>query len=105
MNNSIVKVDNFFMVALKLTSVRIKKYRIQVTVAIYREGNLSYKNEFIVPTVYTRRSEARGHIKKEIKERLKNSMFFRSTRLDYDLVRYAEETTCNTFIRFIIIEE
>ena len=91
--------------SVKEASIKTKKYRIQITVAIYRNGNLSYKNEFLVPTIYTRRSEARGHIKKEINERLNFSMFFRSSRLDYDLVRYTEETTCNTFLRYCIIEE
>ncbi|MBE7411347.1 MAG: hypothetical protein L6Q54_01185 [Leptospiraceae bacterium] len=82
-----------------------KKYKIQITVSIYRNGLLSYKNEMTVPSVYNRRSEARGHIKKEIRERLDSSNFFRSTRLDYDLVRYTEEATCNTFIRYCIREE
>ncbi|MCE9499942.1 MAG: hypothetical protein K8R21_05515 [Leptospira sp.] len=82
-----------------------KKYRILLTVAIYRTGTLSYKNEVFVPTVYSRRSEARGHIKKEIKERIGNSNFFRSPRLDFDLVRYTEEASCNTFIRYTIKEE
>ena len=82
-----------------------KKYKILLTVAIYRAGALSYKNDVFVPTVYGRRSEARGHIKKEIKERIANSNFFRSPRLDFDLVRYTEEATCNTFIRYTIKEE
>ncbi len=82
-----------------------KRYKVQITVSIYRNGLLSYKNEMTVPSVYSRRSEARGHIKKEIRERLDSSNFFRSTRLDYDLVRYTEEATCNTFIRYSIKEE
>ena len=88
-----------------VTKTKTKKYRIQVTVAIYRDSSLSYKNEFIVPTIYMRRSEARGHIKKEIQERLEHSMFFRSSRPDYDLVRYTEETSCNTYLRYIVLEE
>jgi hypothetical protein len=81
-----------------------KKYKILITVAIYREGILSYKSELMVPSVYERRSEARSHIKKEIRERLMHSNFFRSPRLDYDLVRYTEEATCNTFLRYSILD-
>ena len=81
-----------------------KKYKILITVAIYREGILSYKSELLVPNLYNRRTEARGHIKKEISERLQHSNFFRSPRLDYDLVRYTEEATCNTFLRYAIMD-
>lgn len=78
-------------------------YRIRVTVAIYRNHILSYKNEVIIPSEYLRRTEARAHIQKEISERLVHSNFFRSRRPDYDLVRYTEEATCNTFLRYRIL--
>jgi hypothetical protein len=74
-------------------------------VAVYKNKKLAYKNEVIVPTWYTRRSEARAHIKKEIQKRLKESDFFISPRVDYDLVRYSQEGSCNTYIRYRIIEE
>ncbi len=80
-------------------------YRIQLTVAVYKNKKLAYKNEMVVPTWYTRRSEARAHIKKEISKRLKESDFFVSPRVDYDLVRYSNEGSCNTYIRYRIIEE
>ncbi|GIX42802.1 MAG: hypothetical protein KatS3mg129_2535 [Leptospiraceae bacterium] len=80
-------------------------YRIQLTVAVYKNKKLAYKNEMVVPTWYTRRSEARAHIKKEINKRLKESDFFISPRVDYDLVRYSQEGSCNTYIRYRIIEE
>ncbi len=79
-----------------------RKYRVQVTVAIYREGNLSYKSEILSPAFYDKRQEARDHIRQEIRERLAHSKFFRSTRLDYDLVRYTEEGSCNTYLRYSI---
>jgi hypothetical protein len=79
-----------------------RKYRVQVTVAIYREGSLSYKSEILSPAFYSKRAEARDHIRQEIRERLAHSRFFRSTRLDYDLVRYTEEASCNTYLRYSI---
>ncbi|EQA53183.1 hypothetical protein LEP1GSC052_1913 [Leptospira kmetyi serovar Malaysia str. Bejo-Iso9] len=78
-------------------------YRIRVTVAIYRGNILSYKNDVIIPSEYFRRTEARAHIQKEVSERLLHSNFFRSPRPDYDLVRYTEEATCNTFLRYRIL--
>ncbi|MCS7204657.1 MAG: hypothetical protein NZ853_03070 [Leptospiraceae bacterium] len=80
-------------------------YRIQLTVAVYKDKKLAYKKEVIVPTWYTRRSEAREHIRKEIERRLKETDFFISPRVDYDLVRYTQEGSVNTYIRYRIIEE
>lgn len=80
-------------------------YRIQLTVAVYKDKRLAYKKEVIVPTWYIRRSEARNHIKQEIEKRLRESDFFISPRVDYDLVRYSQEGSCNTYIRYRIIEE
>ncbi|WP_010569130.1 hypothetical protein [Leptospira broomii] len=80
-----------------------KVYRIRLTVAIYRNNILSYKNDIVVPSIYKRRNEARSHIRKEVGERLVHSSFFRSPRPDYDLVRYSDEATCNTFLRYRIV--
>jgi len=79
-----------------------RKYTVQVTVAIYRDGNLTYKSEIQSPNQYSKRTDAREHIRKEIRERLDHSRFFRSSRLDYDLVRYTEEGSCNTYLRYSI---
>lgn len=81
------------------------RFRIKLTVAVYKERKLAYRNDMLVPTVYGRRSEARAHIKKEVKERLGNSNFFISPRVDFDLVRYAQEASCNTYLRYRIMEE
>lgn len=87
-----------------METIQDKKYKVLITVAIYRSGILSYKSELMVPSLYLRRTEARAHIKREISERLEYSQFFRSPRLDYDLVRYTEEATCNTFLRYSIMD-
>ncbi len=81
------------------------RFRIKLTVAVYKDRKLAYRNDMLVPTFYERRSEARAHIKKEIKERLGNSNFFISPRVDFDLVRYAQEASCNTYLRYRILEE
>jgi len=79
-------------------------YQIKLTVAVYREKRLVYRNEMTLPTVYDRRSECRAHVKKEIENRLRNSSFFISPRVDFDLVRYTEEASCNTYLRYRIME-
>ena len=86
-------------------SERNLKFRIKLTVAVYKSKKLAYRNDMLVPTVYVRRSEARAHIKKELKDRLGNSNFFISPRVDFDLVRYTQEATCNTYLRYRIVEE
>lgn len=84
---------------------RNTRYRIKLTVAVYQNRRLVHKNEMIVPTAYKRRSEARAHIHREKKERLQNTNFFVSPRVDFDLVRYTQEATLNTYIRYRIVEE
>jgi hypothetical protein len=86
-------------------SSHITRFRIKLTVAVYKDKKLVYRNDMLVPTVYQRRSESRAHIKKEIKERLRNSNFFISPRVDFDLVRYTQEASCNTYLRYRIVEE
>lgn len=81
------------------------EYRIQLTVAVYRQKKLTYRNDVLVPAIYRRRSEARNHIKKEMERRLNHSNFFRSPRVDFDLVRYTNEASCNTYLRYRIIEQ
>jgi hypothetical protein len=81
------------------------RYRIKLTVAVYKDKKLAYRNDMLVPSVYHRRSEARAHIKKEIRERLLASNFFISPRVDFDLVRYTQEASCNTYLRYRIVEE
>jgi len=80
------------------------QYQIRLTVAVYREKKLVYRNEMTLPTIYDRRSECRAHVKKEIENRLRNSNFFLSPRVDFDLVRYSEEASCNTYLRYRIVE-
>ncbi len=80
-------------------------YRIKLTIAVYKDKKLVYRNDMIVPTRYKRRSETRAHIKKEMQDRLRNSNFFISPRVDYDLVRYAQEASRNTYLRYRITEE
>lgn len=80
-------------------------YRIKLTIAVYKDKKLVYRNDMIVPTSYARRSECRMHIKREMQARLKTSNFFISPRMDFDLVRYTCEASCNTFLRYRIVEE
>ncbi len=81
------------------------RYRIKLTVVVYQNKKLVHKNDMVVPTTYRRRSEARAHITREKKERLKNTNFFISPRADFDMVRYSEQASLNTYIRYRILEE
>ncbi len=81
------------------------QYRIRLSVAVYRDKKLIYRNDMFVPTLYHRRSECRMHVQKEIRDRLAHSNFFISPRVDYDLVRYTQEASCNTYLRYRIVRE
>ena len=72
-----------------MSSASPSRFRIKLTVAVYKDKKLVYRNDMMVPTLYDRRSEARAHIKKEIRDRLRNSNFFISPRVDFDLALYS----------------
>ena len=76
-----------------------------MTVAVYRSKKLVYRNELVLPGQHEKRSDTRIQIKKEINDRLRNSNFFISPRVDFDLVRYTQEASCNTYLRYRIVEE
>ena len=80
-------------------------YRIKLTVAVYKDKKLVYRNDMLVPMLYQRRSECRAHIRRETQHRLRNSNFFLSPRIDFDLVRYTQQATSNTYLRYRIMEE
>jgi hypothetical protein len=80
------------------------EYRIKMTVVVYKDRRLVYRNELLIPGRFEKRSEARIQIRREINNRLKNSNFFVSPRVDFDLVRYTHEASCNTYLRYRILE-
>ncbi len=81
-----------------------KLYKIRVNIAVYKEKRIVYRNEMEVPTFYEKRSQCRDHIKKEIQHRLRTSNFFISPRVDYDIVKYANEASSNIYVRYRIVE-
>lgn len=86
------------------TEKTTKKYKVLQTLAVYRSGELSYKSSVATPYSFEKRKEARFYIEKEIENRLNFSYFFRSNRYEYDLVKYSEEASINTYIRYSIQE-
>ena len=82
-----------------------KIYRIKIAAVVYKNKKLIYRNEVTLPTIYNLRSECRKHILRETQYRLRNSNFFISPRIDFDLVRYTQEATSNTYLRYRVIEE
>ena len=78
-------------------------YRIKLIVTLEKSGRFENRNEIVVPTVYTSLQESQEDIVNDIKYRLDNSMYFRSQRVGYDLVRYGKEATINTYLAYRII--
>ncbi|MDH4199805.1 MAG: hypothetical protein OEV66_05415 [Spirochaetia bacterium] len=78
-------------------------YKIKMIIAIEKENIFAYRNELIVPVVYQDISEAQAHVTKDIDRRLRDSMYFRSQKMGFDLVRYGETATSNTYIAYRIL--
>ncbi len=78
-------------------------YRIKLIVVIEDNGTFKDKSEYVVPTIYQNLKEAQFHILMDIEYRLGNTMFFRSQKKGFDLVRYARETSLNTYLSYRVL--
>lgn len=78
-------------------------YRIKMIVAIENDNVFSYRNEFVVPVLYADIEEAQSHIQTDIGRRLRESLYFRSQKSGFDLVRYGKVATSNTYIAYRIV--
>jgi hypothetical protein len=78
-------------------------YKIKMIIAIEKDNIFAYRNELIVPVLYNDISEAQAHVTRDIDRRLKDSMYFRSQKTGFDLVRYGNTATSNTYIAYRIL--
>lgn len=78
-------------------------YKIKLVIAVERRSTFWHKNEFMVPTVYSNIDQAKEHICHDIDHRLQESMFFRSQKIGFDLVKYTQEASVNTYLGYRII--
>ena len=78
-------------------------YRIKLIIAIEKNGSKTYNNELLVPMIYATLQDAERHIQNDIKKRLTESMYFRSQKIGYDLVLYADTATSNTYLAYRIV--
>ena len=80
----------------------LKGYKIKLIISIEKNKKIEYQNEFIVPTLYEKLKEAKFHIFTDIEYRLVNTMYFRSPKKGYDLIKYSKEATINTYLSYDI---
>jgi hypothetical protein len=78
-------------------------YRIKLCIARENSGKLSVRNEIILPGKFVTLDEILGQIERDISERLTNTLFFRSQRFGYDLVRYHNVAQDNTLLAYRVI--
>ena len=78
-------------------------YKIKMIIAIEKDNIFAYRNELLVPVLYNDISEAQNHVNRDIERRLKDSMYFRSQKTGFDLVRYGNTALSNTYIAYRIL--
>ncbi|MDH5717760.1 MAG: hypothetical protein OEZ22_08990 [Spirochaetia bacterium] len=78
-------------------------YRVKLIVAVERDNMIKTRNQIIVPKVYDTLEEAQAHVEMDLKYRLSDSLYFRSQKLGYALVRYSREASLNTYISYRIV--
>ncbi|MDH5720918.1 MAG: hypothetical protein OEZ13_09955 [Spirochaetia bacterium] len=80
-----------------------ERYKIKLIVAVEKNSTIGTRNEILIPRVYHSLEEARENIEMDIKSRLKNNMYFRSQKLGYELVRYSQTASVNTYITYRVM--
>lgn len=80
-----------------------KGYRVKIQYSLQVDGEFWRSNEFVFPEIFSAISDAQKKIKKDIRERLDTSYFFRSYIYGYELVRYSKMASRNTYIAYKII--
>lgn len=78
-------------------------YRIKLCIARENSGKLSVRNEIILPGKFVTLDETLTQIEADIADRLHNSLFFRSQRYGYDLIRYHNVAQDNTLLAYRVI--
>jgi hypothetical protein len=80
-----------------------KYYKLLTIKATYSEDQLVEKEEFVSSDIFHRRSDAWEEMEESIQIYLAGSLFFRSPRPDYQLVRYEDECRKKTYLRLKIV--
>ena len=78
-------------------------YRIKLRIAVEKNLVFTTKNEILVPTLFDSLQDARNEIISDINHRLGDSFYFRSQKMGFDLVRYSQEASLNTYLAYRII--
>lgn len=78
-------------------------YRVKLCIARENSGRISLRNEIILPGKYLLLDETLAFIEADILHRLKNTLFFRSQRYGYDLVRYHNTAQDNTYLAYRVV--
>ena len=87
---------------MKLSTTTNKGYKIKLLICIEDNGDFTCRNELVVPSFYINIEEAKLHIKMDITSRLKNELYFRSQKIGFDLIRYNQCASYNTYLSYRI---
>lgn len=78
-------------------------FRIKLVVSLEKENAIKTRNELLIPGVYENLHDALKDIQLDISRRLSNSLYFRSTKFGYDLVKYSNLASVNTYLSYRIV--
>ena len=78
-------------------------YKIKLIIAVEKDFIMNTKNEFVSPEIFQSLEESQKSIEMDIECRIKNGLYFRSQKPGYDLVRYSQTATLNTYIAYRVL--
>ena len=80
-----------------------KTYRVNIIILIEKNNKIDTVKEYLDPNFYTNKEDAQNYIQQDINYKLQYSLFFRSQKQGFDLVKYSKEASVNTYILYEIV--
>lgn len=77
-----------------------KEYRVKIIVSLEKEGTFFHQNEIFLSGGFASIEEAETAIRKDMRDRLEKSLYFRSQLPGFDLVYYGEIGARNTYVAY-----
>jgi hypothetical protein len=78
----------------------MQQYRVKILIAMQRDGVFVHRNEFLHPESFALLDDALSFCSRDIQEKLQTGNYFRSQLYGFDLVRYRNLASQNTYIAY-----
>ena len=75
----------------------------KLVICLERDGQFYNQNELFLPGTFPTIEEAEAEIRRDMRERMQKSLYFRSQQAGYDLVFYGDVASRNTYVAYRVV--